>query len=69
MDKLFCETLSQKTLHKKERAGGVAQGIGSEFNLSTTKKRKKERREKREREMKIYVHLKTYIQMLHQYCL
>jgi hypothetical protein len=34
------ETLSQKTLHKN-RAGGVAQGVGPELSPSTTKKRKK----------------------------
>jgi hypothetical protein len=27
------ETLSQKTLHQKNKAGGVAQGVGPEFKL------------------------------------
>jgi hypothetical protein len=32
LEKKFHETLSQKTLHKN-RAGGVAQGEGTEFKL------------------------------------
>jgi hypothetical protein len=40
LGKQFCETLSQKTLHKN-RAGGVAQGEGPEFKPQYHKKKKK----------------------------
>jgi hypothetical protein len=37
---IVCKTLSQKAFHKN-RAGGVAQGEGPEFNSSTTHSQKK----------------------------
>jgi hypothetical protein len=36
---IVCQTLSQKTYHKK-RAGGVAQGVGPEFKPQYCKKKK-----------------------------
>jgi hypothetical protein len=32
-----------KKTHQKNRAGGVAQGVGPKFNPSTTKKKKKKK--------------------------
>jgi coenzyme F420-reducing hydrogenase beta subunit len=48
---IFHETLSQKTLHKK-KAGGVAQGEGSEFKpqYCEEERREKEKEKKEEEE-------------------
>jgi hypothetical protein len=45
---IVCKTLSQKTLHKN-RAGGVVQGEGPEFNPSTSGGKKKKMSYKRDK--------------------
>jgi hypothetical protein len=46
-----CETLSRKNPSKK-RAGGVAQGVGPEFQPQYHKKKKRKRKRKKETKAK-----------------
>jgi hypothetical protein len=38
------QTLSQKTHHKKNRTGGVAQGVGPDFKSHYPQKKKKKKK-------------------------
>jgi hypothetical protein len=42
---IVCETLSRKKKNHKKRVGGVAQGVGPEFNSQNCQKKKKGRGE------------------------
>jgi hypothetical protein len=53
---IVCETLSQKTLHKKiKRAGGVTQGVSPEFKPQYHKKPKPKQTNKKTRLISIHM--------------